>query len=70
MRSNRHLAGFWQGSAIGNVDKEYDLLVEHLHDCIRKTGSFGATKRRLQKLLTWYACVQQHEPQRVIASTF
>ncbi|KAK6727478.1 hypothetical protein RB195_005267 [Necator americanus] len=27
------LAGFWEDSAMDNIDDEYDRLVEHLHDC-------------------------------------
>ncbi|KAK6736437.1 hypothetical protein RB195_019241 [Necator americanus] len=38
------LAGFWEDSA---VDGEYDRLVEHLHDCTKKTESFKTTKERL-----------------------
>ncbi|ETN78100.1 hypothetical protein NECAME_18249, partial [Necator americanus] len=30
-----------------NIDEEYDRLVEHLHDCAKKTESFKTTKRRL-----------------------
>ncbi|KAK6740396.1 hypothetical protein RB195_008700 [Necator americanus] len=40
------LAGFWEDSAIDNIDEEYDRLIEHLHDCA-KTESFKTTKRRL-----------------------
>ncbi|KAK6761833.1 hypothetical protein RB195_022790 [Necator americanus] len=29
------------------IGEEYDRLVEHLHDCTKKTESFKATKRRL-----------------------
>ncbi|KAK6762291.1 hypothetical protein RB195_023126 [Necator americanus] len=36
------LAGFWEDSA---MDEEYDLLVEHLHDCAKKAESFKTTKR-------------------------
>ncbi|KAK6732039.1 hypothetical protein RB195_016424 [Necator americanus] len=31
------LAGFWEDSAMDNIDEEYDWLVEHLHDCTKKT---------------------------------
>ncbi|ETN69168.1 hypothetical protein NECAME_15478 [Necator americanus] len=41
------LAGFWEDSAMDNIDKEYDRFVEHLLDCTRKTESFKTTKRRL-----------------------
>ncbi|KAK6752313.1 hypothetical protein RB195_003621 [Necator americanus] len=41
------LAGFWEDSAMDNIDKEYDRLVEHLHDCAKKAESFKPTKRRL-----------------------
>ncbi|ETN78172.1 endonuclease/exonuclease/phosphatase family protein [Necator americanus] len=41
------LAGFWEDSAIDNIDEEYDRLVEHLHDCAKKAESFKTTKRRL-----------------------
>ncbi|KAK6745290.1 hypothetical protein RB195_011799 [Necator americanus] len=40
------LAGFWEDSAVDNIDEEYDRLVEHLHDCAKKAGSFKTTKRR------------------------
>ncbi|ETN71748.1 hypothetical protein NECAME_14107 [Necator americanus] len=32
---------------MNNIDKEYDRLVEHLHDCAKKAESFKTTKRRL-----------------------
>ncbi|ETN69854.1 hypothetical protein NECAME_15029 [Necator americanus] len=41
------LAGFWEDSAMNNIDEEYDRLVEHLHDCAKKAESFKTTKRRL-----------------------
>ncbi|KAK6761086.1 hypothetical protein RB195_022233 [Necator americanus] len=41
------LASFWEDSAMDNIDEEYDRLVEHLHDCAKKAGSFKTTKRRL-----------------------
>ncbi|KAK6764316.1 hypothetical protein RB195_024584 [Necator americanus] len=41
------LAGFWEDSATDNIDKEYDRLVEHLHDCAKKAESIKTTKRRL-----------------------
>ncbi|KAK6732635.1 hypothetical protein RB195_016787 [Necator americanus] len=41
------LAGFWEDSAMDNIDEEYDRLVEHLHDCSKKAESFKTTKRRL-----------------------
>ncbi|ETN83160.1 hypothetical protein NECAME_17558 [Necator americanus] len=41
------LAGFWEDSAMDNIDEEYDRLVEHLYDCMKKTQSFKTTKRRL-----------------------
>ncbi|KAK6765354.1 hypothetical protein RB195_025322 [Necator americanus] len=41
------LAGFWEDSAMDNIDDEYDRLVEHLHDCAKKAESFKTTKRRL-----------------------
>ncbi|KAK6756155.1 hypothetical protein RB195_014505 [Necator americanus] len=40
-------AGFWEDPAMGNIDEEYDRLVEHLHDCTKKAESFKATKRLL-----------------------
>ncbi|KAK6739429.1 hypothetical protein RB195_008113 [Necator americanus] len=46
------LAGFWEDSAMDNIDKEYDRLVEHLHNCTKKAKSFKTTKRRLS-LETW-----------------
>ncbi|ETN68231.1 hypothetical protein NECAME_05712 [Necator americanus] len=33
------LAGFWEDSAMDNIDEEYDQLVEHLYDCTKKTAS-------------------------------
>ncbi|KAK6760600.1 hypothetical protein RB195_021894 [Necator americanus] len=33
------LAGFWEDSAVDNIDEEYDRLVEHLHDCAKKAES-------------------------------
>ncbi|KAK6749042.1 hypothetical protein RB195_001576 [Necator americanus] len=41
------LAGFWEDSAMDNIDEEYDRLVEHLHDCAKKAESSKTTKRRL-----------------------
>ncbi|KAK6750714.1 hypothetical protein RB195_002594 [Necator americanus] len=41
------LAGFWEDSAMDNIDEEYDRLVEHVHDCAKKAESFKTTKRRL-----------------------
>ncbi|KAK6761016.1 hypothetical protein RB195_022184 [Necator americanus] len=41
------LAGFWEDSAMDNIDEEYDRLVEHLHGCAKKAESFKTTKRRL-----------------------
>ncbi|KAK6763867.1 hypothetical protein RB195_024265 [Necator americanus] len=41
------LAGFWEDSALDNIDEEYDRFVEHLHDCAKKAESFNTTKRRL-----------------------
>ncbi|KAK6757211.1 hypothetical protein RB195_015189 [Necator americanus] len=41
------LTGFWEDSAMDNIDKEYDRLIEHLHDCGKKDESFKTTKRRL-----------------------
>ncbi|KAK6729381.1 hypothetical protein RB195_006438 [Necator americanus] len=41
------LVGFWEDSAMDNIDEEYDRLVEHLHDCAKKAESFKTTKRRL-----------------------
>ncbi|KAK6749171.1 hypothetical protein RB195_001649 [Necator americanus] len=29
-------AGFWEDSAMDNIDEEYNRLVEHLHDCAKK----------------------------------
>ncbi|KAK6744976.1 hypothetical protein RB195_011592 [Necator americanus] len=40
-------AGFWEDSAIDNIDEEYDRLVEHLHNCAKKAESSKTTKRRL-----------------------
>ncbi|KAK6755689.1 hypothetical protein RB195_014212 [Necator americanus] len=41
------LAGFWEDSAMDNINEEYDRLVEHVHDCAKKAESFKTTKRRL-----------------------
>ncbi|KAK6762557.1 hypothetical protein RB195_023326 [Necator americanus] len=41
------LAGFWEDSAMDNIDEEYDRLVKHLHDCAKKAESIKTTKRRL-----------------------
>ncbi|KAK6761880.1 hypothetical protein RB195_022827 [Necator americanus] len=41
------LAGFWEDSAMDNIDEEYDQLVEHLHDCAKKVESFKTTERCL-----------------------
>ncbi|KAK6761695.1 hypothetical protein RB195_022685 [Necator americanus] len=43
------LAGFWEYSAMNNIDidEQYDRLVEHLHDCAKKAESLKTTKRRL-----------------------
>ncbi|KAK6740804.1 hypothetical protein RB195_008950 [Necator americanus] len=41
------LAGFWEDSAMDNIDEEYDRLIEHLHDCAKKAKSFKTTKRLL-----------------------
>ncbi|KAK6752703.1 hypothetical protein RB195_003864 [Necator americanus] len=38
------LAGFWEDSAMDNIDEEYDRLVEHLHDCAKKAESFKTIK--------------------------
>ncbi|KAK6761556.1 hypothetical protein RB195_022576 [Necator americanus] len=41
------LAGFWEDSAMDNIDEEYDRLVEHLHDCTKKAESSKTIKGRL-----------------------
>ncbi|KAK6734446.1 hypothetical protein RB195_017932 [Necator americanus] len=41
------LAGFWEDSAMDNIDEEYDRLIEHLHDCAKKAESIKTTERRL-----------------------
>ncbi|KAK6735253.1 hypothetical protein RB195_018435 [Necator americanus] len=41
------LAGFWEDSAMDNIDEEYDRLVEHLRDCAKKAESSKTTKRCL-----------------------
>ncbi|KAK6739390.1 hypothetical protein RB195_008084 [Necator americanus] len=41
------LAGFWEDSAMDNIDEEYDRLVEHLHDCAKNAENSKTTKRRL-----------------------
>ncbi|KAK6742833.1 hypothetical protein RB195_010227 [Necator americanus] len=41
------LAGFWEDSAMDNIDEEYDRLVEHLHNCTKKAESSKSTKRCL-----------------------
>ncbi|KAK6742800.1 hypothetical protein RB195_010207 [Necator americanus] len=44
------LAGFWEDSAMNNIDEEYDRLVEHLHDCAKKAESFKTTKSFKRRL--------------------
>ncbi|KAK6757996.1 hypothetical protein RB195_015677 [Necator americanus] len=44
------LAGFWEDSAMDNIDEEYDWLVEHLHDCTKKAERFKTTKRHLKAI--------------------
>ncbi|KAK6745654.1 hypothetical protein RB195_012025 [Necator americanus] len=39
------LAGFWEESAMDNMDEKYDRLVEHLHDCTVEAESLKTTKR-------------------------
>ncbi|KAK6763269.1 hypothetical protein RB195_023832 [Necator americanus] len=34
------LPGFWEDSAMDNIDEEYDRLVEHLHDSTQRAKSF------------------------------
>ncbi|KAK6763002.1 hypothetical protein RB195_023635 [Necator americanus] len=41
------LAGFWEDSAMDNINEEYDRFVEDLHDCTRNAQSSKTTKRRL-----------------------
>ncbi|KAK6733494.1 hypothetical protein RB195_017318 [Necator americanus] len=41
------LAGFWEDSAVDDIDEECDRHVEHLHDCAKKAESSKTTKRRL-----------------------
>ncbi|ETN69144.1 hypothetical protein NECAME_05361 [Necator americanus] len=41
------LAGFWEDSAMNNIDEECERLVEHPHDCMRKAESFKISKRRM-----------------------
>ncbi|KAK6734267.1 hypothetical protein RB195_017818 [Necator americanus] len=36
------LAGFWEDSAMDNIDEEYDRLVEHLYDCAKKAETARA----------------------------
>ncbi|ETN85259.1 hypothetical protein NECAME_06485 [Necator americanus] len=38
------LTGFWEYSAMDNIDEEYDRLVEHLHNCAKEAESFKTTK--------------------------
>ncbi|KAK6740233.1 hypothetical protein RB195_008606 [Necator americanus] len=40
------LVGFWEDSAMDNIDEEYDRLVEHLHDCAKKAESFKPPRGR------------------------
>ncbi|KAK6755724.1 hypothetical protein RB195_014238 [Necator americanus] len=37
------LAGFWEDSALDDINEEYDLFVEHLHNCTKKAESFKTT---------------------------
>nr|CDJ97120.1 Endonuclease exonuclease phosphatase domain containing protein [Haemonchus contortus] len=41
------LASLWEDSAKDNIDEEYDRLVEHLHDCVRRAESLKDVKKRL-----------------------
>ncbi|KAK6761369.1 hypothetical protein RB195_022434 [Necator americanus] len=41
------LAGFWEDSAMDNIDEEYGRLAEQLHDCAKKAESFKTTRRCL-----------------------
>ncbi|KAK6728725.1 hypothetical protein RB195_006021 [Necator americanus] len=59
------LAGFWEDSAMDNIDEDYDRLVEHLHDCTKKAESFKTTTRRLslEALKLRGLSLEQQEPQ-------
>ncbi|ETN73618.1 30S ribosomal protein S20 domain protein [Necator americanus] len=59
------LAGFWEDSAMDNIDEDYDRLVEHLHNCTKKAESFKTTTRRLslEALKLRGLSLEQHEPQ-------
>ncbi|KAK6764752.1 hypothetical protein RB195_024906 [Necator americanus] len=52
------LAGFWEDSAMDNINEEYDRLVEHLHGFTRKAESFKTIKRRLS--LETHELIRQH----------
>ncbi|KAK6760940.1 hypothetical protein RB195_022131 [Necator americanus] len=40
------LVGFRGDAIMGNIDDEYERLLEHLHDCTKKANSIKTTKRR------------------------
>ncbi|KAK6737478.1 hypothetical protein RB195_019903 [Necator americanus] len=44
------LAGFWEDSAMDNIDEEYDRLVEHLHDCGKRLRRGAARAAGNQEL--------------------
>ncbi|ETN77925.1 hypothetical protein NECAME_10709 [Necator americanus] len=52
------LPGFWEDSAMDNIDEEYDRLVQHLRDWAKKAESFKTTKRRLS--LETLELIRQH----------
>ncbi|RCN29545.1 hypothetical protein ANCCAN_24695 [Ancylostoma caninum] len=41
------LAGFWEDAVVGNIDGEYDGLVQHLRDSAKSAEGLGVTKRQL-----------------------
>ncbi|KAK6760415.1 hypothetical protein RB195_021762 [Necator americanus] len=59
-------AGFWEDSAMDNIDEEYDRLVEHLHDSTKKAESFKTTKRRLP--VETLELIRQHGAARATGS--
>ncbi|KIH43975.1 hypothetical protein ANCDUO_26012, partial [Ancylostoma duodenale] len=39
--------GFWEDAVVGNIDEEYDRIVQHLRDSARRAEGSRGTKRRL-----------------------
>ncbi|RCN37656.1 hypothetical protein ANCCAN_16443 [Ancylostoma caninum] len=57
------LADFSEDEVVDNI-KEYDRLVQHLHDNAKKAEGSRATKKCLSyETLSWYASMEPREPQ-------